>query len=139
MNLPAGAMSVLQAAGYRIGRRPWQTAATREAGEISRLFARGESGRHQPLGLALDLGCGPTCSRSRRRGVQDRRWSGLEFLIAVLAEFRRAGGAEQRYEHSRRAGAAALPREAIVSGDIPRRIFKDFYSSTIRNGEDAPL
>jgi hypothetical protein len=38
----------------------------------------------------------------------------------------------------RRAGAA-LAREGIVPADLPRRIFEEFYSSTIRNGEDATL
>jgi hypothetical protein len=73
------------------------------------------------------------------RPLPNRRWSGPEFVIAVLAEFRRAGAAEQRYERLRRAGAAALAREAIVPADIPRRIFKEFYSSTIGKGENTPL
>jgi hypothetical protein len=39
----------------------------------------------------------------------------------------------------RHAGAAAPAREGIVPADIPRRIFDEFYSSTIGNGEDTPL
>jgi hypothetical protein len=62
------------------------------------------------------------------RPLQDRRWSGFEVLLAVLAEFRRAVAAEQRYEHLRWASAGAAMRDAMVPADLPRRIFEEFYS-----------
>jgi hypothetical protein len=65
------------------------------------------------------------------RSIQNGRWPGLEFLLVVLAELRRARAAEQRYENLRRAGAAPLARDGIVPADIPRRIFDEFYSSAV--------
>jgi hypothetical protein len=59
------------------------------------------------------------------------RWSGLELLLVILTEFRRARAAEQRHGHLRRAGVAALARDGIVPADIPRRIFDEFYSSPV--------
>ena len=73
------------------------------------------------------------------RLIQNGRRPGLELLLAILAEFRRARAAEQRYEKLRRAGAAALARDGIVRTDLPRRIFEEFYSLSLGNAEDTWL
>jgi hypothetical protein len=46
--------------------------------------------------------------------------------LAVLAEFRRAVAAAQRYTDLRYRSAR---RGSIVLGDIPRQVFEEFYSS----------
>ena len=55
----------------------------------------------------------------------------LQYLHVVRAEFQRAVAATRRYEHLKRArAAAALARDGILPADIPRRIFEEFYAST---------
>ena len=51
-------MSLFYTLAYWVGFRPWETAAMREAGRVSTMFDREESGRQPPYGPALDLGCG---------------------------------------------------------------------------------
>jgi hypothetical protein len=47
------------------------------------------------------------------------------FLLAMLAEFRRAAAAAQRYADLRYRSAR---RGSIVPGDISRQVFGEFYS-----------
>ena len=61
--------------------------------------------------------------------IQNGHRSGSGFFVLVLAEFKLAMAAEQRYEDLKRAGGTALARDAIVPADIPRRIFEEFYHS----------
>jgi hypothetical protein len=46
--------------------------------------------------------------------------------MSVVAEFRRACAAAQRYEDLRHRSAA---RGSIAPADIPRRVFEELYSS----------
>jgi hypothetical protein len=71
-------------------------------------------------------------------GIQWDSWSGLEYFRGVLAEFRHARAAEQRYGYLRRAGTAALARDGIAPADIPRRIFEEFYSSSAEPRSGVP-
>jgi hypothetical protein len=63
--------------------------------------------------------------------MQDGCRAALGVLRAVLAEFQRAVAAAHRYERLKGAGAAALARNRIRPADIPRRIFDEFYASTL--------
>jgi hypothetical protein len=47
------------------------------------------------------------------------------FLLAMLAEFRRAAAAAQRYEDLRYRSAGT---GRIAPGDLPRQVFEEFYS-----------
>jgi hypothetical protein len=47
------------------------------------------------------------------------------FLLAMLDEFGRATAAAQRYEDLKYRSAW---RGSIAAGDIPRRVFEEFYS-----------
>jgi hypothetical protein len=61
------------------------------------------------------------------RGIPETRnghWPGQGMLVVVLAEFRRAFTAAQRYEHLRYRNA---DHESIASRDIPWRVFREFY------------
>jgi hypothetical protein len=49
-------------------------------------------------------------------------------LPVVFDEFQRAVAAARRYEHLKRADAAALACDGISAADIPRRIFEEFYA-----------
>ena len=73
------------------------------------------------------------------RSIQNGGRPELEVLLAILAEFQRAGGAERRHEQLTRASAAALARDGIVRTDLPRRIFKEFYSLSHGAAEDTWL
>jgi hypothetical protein len=55
------------------------------------------------------------------------RLLGGGWLQQVVAEFRRASEAEQRYRQLRHLDPAALAREGLVPSDVPRRIFEEFY------------
>jgi hypothetical protein len=72
------------------------------------------------------------------RKVQTWHWSRLGLFGVLLAEFRRAVAAEQRYEHLKRASAACLARDGIAPADIPRRIFEEFYSLSAKPRSEAP-
>ena len=72
------------------------------------------------------------------RAIENGCWAGLGFFRAVLDEFRRAVAAEQRYEHLKRAGAAALARDGVVRADVSRRIFDEFYSSSAEPRRGVP-
>jgi hypothetical protein len=53
---------------------------------------------------------------------------GLRLFLVILAEFRRAIAATQRYKELKCMGTSALACEGITRADIPRRIFEEFYS-----------
>ena len=73
---------------------------------------------------------GQACGVRGLRPIQNGLWSGVQLLLVVLAEFRRARAAEQRYEQLTRASAAALALDGIAPADIPQRIFHEFYALT---------
>jgi hypothetical protein len=50
-------------------------------------------------------------------------------LQQLVAEFCRASEAEQRYLQLRHQDPAALAREGLIPGDVPRRIFEEYYSA----------
>jgi hypothetical protein len=156
-------MSLFYTAAHWVGFRPWEPAVTREADRISAMFDREESGRELPHGPTLDLDCGSgmqsvalarrcqvtgieivakalRAARKRARYPRDERcrWSGPGFIGVVLAEFKRAVAAEQRYEDLKRTSAAALACDGIVRADIPRRIFEEFYSLTMDRAMGSP-
>jgi hypothetical protein len=68
-----------------------------------------------------DGGEGASSVRSVRE-VQRDHWSGCGLFLVVLAEFKRAVAAAQRYAELKRVGAATLTRDGIAPADIPRRI-----------------
>ena len=63
-------------------------------------------------------------------GIRPGHWLGLGFVFIVVAEFRRAVAAEQRYEELKGKSTAALVREGIAHPDVPRRVFEELYSSS---------
>jgi hypothetical protein len=67
-------------------------------------------------------GQGMGCNMRGTRNAQNGHSAGLGLLTAILAEFRRAVAAEQRYEHLKRADATAL-----LPADLSRRVFDEFY------------
>jgi hypothetical protein len=48
--------------------------------------------------------------------------------ISIIVEYRRAIAAEKYYVGLKRKSDTALAREGIGHGDIPRRVFDEFYS-----------
>lgn len=74
------------------------------------------------------MGAAGTSSVRRVREVQKGQWSGRGLFLVVLAEFKRAVAAAQRYTELKRIDATTLTRDGITPADIPRRIFDEFYS-----------
>jgi hypothetical protein len=60
----------------------------------------------------------------------------------ILIEYRRAIAAEAHYVSLKRESDTALAHEGTARSDIPRRVFKEFYSSRQRgaggNSSDKP-
>ena len=65
--------------------------------------------------------------------VQEARPGYLHALAAVCAgiiiEYRRAIAAEKHYVSLKQESDTALAREGTARSDIPRRVFKEFYSA----------
>lgn len=57
-DLKGGAVGLYYRFAYGIGFRPWEQDSAKMTAQIGSLFAREETGREPPYGLALDLGCG---------------------------------------------------------------------------------
>jgi hypothetical protein len=63
----------------------------------------------------------------------------LKAIRTLIAEYRRAIAAEERYANLMRMSRTACAHEGIAHGGIPRRIFETFYSSRAeRIGDPAP-
>jgi hypothetical protein len=78
-------------------------------------------GQHAVATRAAPMPLGPPHESLRSQAPSPRQ----NFLLAMLAEFGRANAAAQRYEDLRYRSAS---RESIAAGDIPRRVFEEFYS-----------
>jgi hypothetical protein len=63
----------------------------------------------------------------------------LRAIRTLIAEYRRAVAAEERYANLMHMSRTARAHEGITHGGIPRRIFETFYASRAqRIGDPAP-
>ena len=92
-------MSLFYTLAYTVGFKPWERAATREAGRIAAMFDREERERQPPHRSALDLGCGTGMQSIElaRRGWQV---TGIDIVSRAVRDARRrahAAGVDVRF------------------------------------------
>ena len=76
---------------YRLGLTPWEGAAERGQDQLTALLDKIESDRTQPLGRALDIGCG---TGKHTHTLASRGWeaTGVDFVPLAIEKARARGG-----------------------------------------------
>ena len=76
---------------YRLGLTPWERAADHGQDQLHALLDKIETDRTQPLGRALDIGCG---TGKHTHDLADRGWeaTGVDFVPLAIQKARARGG-----------------------------------------------